>query len=138
MKLRIDHINLTVNNLDESTLWYQKVFGFEVLESGSKGLGSAWKIVGRDDTMICMTEYSGREAPYSYDLSPRHQINHFGLRIEDREQWEDIVKKNKLTLKYGGLVEYPKSLSWYITDPNGHEVEVNYSFNQALSFPHAK
>ena len=104
-------------------------------ESGEKEDNSPWAIVGREDTMICMTEYRDRKGPHNYDRAPSYQINHFGFRIENKQYWEDQLAKYEIPLKYDGVIEYPKSYSWYINDPTGHEIEVNYSHNKALEFP---
>lgn len=62
-------------------------------------------------------------------------MNHFGLRVAERELWEETMKKNELKLYYGGINEYPNSLSWYVKDPNGHTIEVSYTEKSQMEFP---
>lgn len=123
---KIDHINLTVKNLNESLDWYAKVFGFEKVESG-RAMGSSYAIIARNDFALCMYEEKDRKSADDMGDSPFHQIYHFGIRVSDAELWRDVVKKNNLKLYYGGEVPYANSVSWYIHDPSGHEIEVSYT-----------
>ena len=129
--MKLDHINLTVTNLEASIDWYGRVFGMELVEEGRDE--RPWAIVACNDSMICMTEYSGLDAP---DRSgSRHRVNHFGIRIADEDDWRATVDREQLPLYYGGVNEYPHSRSWYIKDPSGHTIEVSYSETAALRFP---
>jgi catechol-2,3-dioxygenase len=134
MKIKIDHINLTASDLEESISWYGRVLGMCVLESGVSQAGVKWAIIGSNDSMVCMSEYPKREDAASSPPPEHHRINHFGVRVSDQSDWKRIVDKEKLRLYYGGMVEYPHSRSWYIHDPNGHEIEVSYSEDDHLSF----
>jgi catechol 2,3-dioxygenase-like lactoylglutathione lyase family enzyme len=135
MTIKLDHINLSVANLNESVDWYGKVFGFEMVESGTTAQGTKWGIVAFNDSMICMTEYAGRTHADKHEDKSIHQIDHFGIRVSDLNRWRKIVEENKLKIYYGGEIEYPFSISWYVHDPSGHEIEVSYSEQQALQFP---
>ena len=135
MKIKLDHINLTVSNLAESVDWYEKVFGFKLVERGVSSEEVPWAIVAQNDFMICMTEDKDRESAAKQDRQGHHQIYHFGVRVSDMNSWQNKIETYHLSLLYGGVIEYPYSKSWYIEDPNGHEIEVSYSGDQALSFP---
>jgi catechol 2,3-dioxygenase-like lactoylglutathione lyase family enzyme len=137
MTIKLDHINLTVDNLDQSIEWYRSVFGFELVESGVTPRGLAWRIVAHNDSMICMTEYAGRLSANRNDQKSFHQMNHFGIRVSDKNKWQKKIQENKLELFYGGPIEYPNSMSWYIHDPSGHEIEVSYSAKSYVQFPSA-
>lgn len=135
MEIKLDHVNLTVGNLNESVDWYGKVFGFELVEHGIGRVGQRWAIVAKNDSMICMSEYVERKsAAQDYD-EDHHKFYHFGIRVSDVEAWEEKVKSLKLRLYYGGVNDYPGSKSWYIHDPSGHEIEVSYANGQPLKFP---
>ena len=137
MSAKIDHVNLTVRNLEESVEWYKKIFGFEKLESGISEIGKKWAIVGFEDSMIAMSEHAQR-SPAIKLAGDAHRIYHFGLRIPDANEWRLKVRLNNLKLKYGGEVEYPFSRSWYIQDPSGHEIEVSCTNGLPLQFPVAE
>lgn len=130
MKIQIDHLNMTVENLGKSIDWYGSIFGFEPVEKGTY-MGSPWTIIRKDETMLCLYEDSGKKLEQTED---HLRIFHFGLKISDREAWEKTVQEKKLKLLYGGLNRYPHSISWYVEDPSGHEIEVAYWDNNEVKF----
>ncbi|HIG10115.1 MAG: hypothetical protein ABGY71_12015 [bacterium] len=66
-------------------------------------------------------ESSSTEPSYARAL---HGVSHFSLRIADRSGWEQTIADEELELLYGGLVEWPHSLAWYVADPTGYEIGV--------------
>ena len=46
------------------------------------------------------------------------RIFHFGLRVDNEDEWKAKIKKHDLKLYYGGKIAYPHSRSWYIRDPS--------------------
>ncbi len=135
MTIKLDHINLTVADLNKSIEWYRKIFGFELVELGTTPEGVKWGIVAFRDSMICMTEYADRVAADQVDDQTTHQIYHFGIRVSDLEQWQQTIHDHQLKLYYGGKIHYPNSKSWYIHDPSGHEIEVSYAAQGSMKFP---
>ncbi len=135
MKIKLDHINLTVHNIKESIDWYEKIFGFKLAEHGIGNRGQPWAIIASNDSMIAMSEYKEKTKADQEPEVDFHKIDHFGIRVSDLAAWEKIVKENNLRLYYGGVVKYPFSHSWYVHDPSGHEIEVSYSQQEYLQFP---
>jgi lactoylglutathione lyase len=132
---KIDHVNLTVNDLDKSIAWYGKYFGFKPVEGGIKWNGRRWAILACDDSMIAMTEYPSY-LPADQDSHGRHRMYHFGIRIQDVDKWRKQVEEDRIKILYGdGEVQYPQSLSWYVSDPSGHEIEVSWADGKPLTFP---
>ena len=72
----IDHLNMTVRNLDESLDWYARVFGFEWVESGERE-GVRWAIIRSGEAMLCLYEYPDRIYEGPYAEVPHHGIRHF-------------------------------------------------------------
>ncbi len=134
MKIKIDHINLTVMNLNDSVKWYSRVFGFEVVERGTGMRGQPWAIVANADSMLAMNEYPKRRMAEDDSSESFHRLNHFGIRVDDLGEWQAKLKEFNLKLNYGGVIDYPHSKSWYVVDPSGHEIEVSYSSGQPLRF----
>ncbi len=135
MTIKLDHINLSVSDLTESIKWYSNAFGFKLVESGINQDGNKWGIVAFDDYMICMTEKPGKAAPDKAPEESVHQIYHFGIRVSDLEEWQNIINRNQIQINYDGEINYPSSKSWYVSDPTGHEIEVSYAFHGKLQFP---
>ena len=113
----IDHVSLSVSSLDASIEFYSRLFGFQLVERS----GNEWGILRSGDSMICMWQAAGFQAPKA--LSSHHEIYHFGLRIRDRSAFERQVAEGKVNVSEGP-VRYPHSTSWYVKDPSGYEVEV--------------
>ena len=126
MKIKqLDHLNMTVSNLEESLDWYQKVFGFEKVEEGVRN-DAPWAIIKSGEALLCVYEDASRLPPQQFLKrgGERHTIYHFGFRVTDRDEWLDKVSRFKLQLEYGGETDYPYSKSWYVFDPTGYGIEV--------------
>jgi lactoylglutathione lyase len=138
MSARLDHVNITVKNIDESIEWYGKLFGFERMEGGINQYGRKWAILAVNDSMIAMTEFPKMQSADQDESRGIHKIFHFGLRIDDQMAWRNKVRDFNIQLNYGGEeITYPNSTSWYVYDPSGHEIEVSYSGGEPLRFPKA-
>ncbi|MBD3297653.1 MAG: VOC family protein [candidate division Zixibacteria bacterium] len=116
---QIDHINMRVRNLNESIDFYARLFGFEMKED-RRGDQEPWAIIGlKDVAYLCLYEHPGKDIPRE-GLT----INHFGLVLADFDEALAKLKEYGVPILYGGPVDWPKSRSIYITDPNGHEIEL--------------
>jgi catechol-2,3-dioxygenase len=122
---KIDHVNISVNDIFESENWYEKVFGFKKVEEGINMSGRKFVIVARNDNMICMSANPGLISADADNGNKQHQIFHFGFRVNDQVKWKEIIQEHHLTLTYGEI-DYPRSKSWYVLDPNGYEIEVSW------------
>ena len=119
----IDHLNLEVKNLAESVEFYKKLFGFKVLKEQPEDDS---KIIGNDKVKLCLYESS------EFRGYKKKGFYHFGLHIEN---FEDIIQKcSEMNVKvfYGGPVQWEKSRSIYIADPNGYDIELSEVFGGGL------
>lgn len=132
---QLDHLNLSVADLDMSLAWYARVFGFAKVEEGTQETGR-WAIIRAGEAMLCLYEQPQREHLDRFALRGRglHGLNHFGLRIGDREAWEQTIADEQVDLSYGGAIEWPHSTAWYVVDPTGYEVEVACWHHDTVSF----
>ncbi len=127
----IDHINMTVNNIQDTLDWYGRVFGFSLVEEGWRD-GRRWAVIRGGDAMLCIYEEPDfrNEDPYNRKV---HGVAHFGLRISDRAAWEQTLEREKIKFTYPWQ-RYPHSKSWYVEDPTGYEIEVALWDNDEISF----
>ena len=126
MKVKhLDHINLSVENFDETVDWYKRVFGFELVEEAVVD-GVRFGVIRSGDAMLCIYEHEEFEHESTEEMSTKklHRIAHFGIRITDKDEFDKIVEKENLEVMFGEAYRYPHSYSWYIFDPTGYEIEV--------------
>ena len=119
----IDHLNLDVKNLDQTVEFYNKLFGFNVLKEQPEENS---KIIGNEHVKLCL--YQKNE----FDHFEKNGFNHFGLHIKN---FEDVIKKcteHDIEVYYGGTIEWERSSSIYIKDPNGYEIELAKVFGGEL------
>ncbi len=131
----LDHLNMSVSNLEESLAWYARVFGFKRVEGGVRN-GVAWAIVRAGEAMLCLYEHAGRARPDPMGHNV-HGLSHFALRITDREAWVATVEREQLELEWDGEVTWPNSTAWYVLDPTGYEIEVALWQDDTVRFPAA-
>jgi len=122
----LDHLNLTVRDFEETAAWYGRVFGFEVVERETDEQGRPWGVLKAGDALLCIYEDPGLRFEDSDERRKRgvHGVNHFGLRITDRAEWEATMAREGVVAEYGGAVRWPHSTAWYIQDPTGYGIEV--------------
>lgn len=121
---RLDHLNLSVENLAETVAWYGRVFGFEVVEDGMQH-GQPWCVVRSGDALLCLAQAPGRAHPKSFAVDhDAHRLNHLAFAITDEAGWRATLEAEGLELLYGGEVVWPHSRAWYVVDPTGYEIEV--------------
>ena len=125
----LDHLNMTVRNVDESIEWYNKVFDFEVVEK-KKHKGRNFAVLRSQDSMLCIYEYPELKKPETNTKTHKHY--HYGLRIKDRQLWENKMAKENIEIDH--TWQYPSSYSWYLFDPSGHEIEVVHWNDDKVQF----
>lgn len=119
----IDHLNLDVKNLDQTVEFYSKLFGFTVLKEQPEENS---KIIGNEHVKLCLYQRDG------FDHFEKNGFNHFGLHINN---FEDVMQKCTelgIEVYYGGPIEWERSSSIYIKDPNGYEIELAKEFGGGL------
>ncbi|MEZ4465162.1 MAG: VOC family protein [bacterium] len=133
MVKHLDHLNMTVADLDASVRWYGALFDFQPVEGGV-WRGHRWAILRAGDALLCLYEHPDRESPASATC---HHLSHFALRLLDAPAFEARIAETATDIKYGGPIRWPGSTSWYVDDPTGHEIEVVCWDGDAVSFPAA-
>ena len=115
----MDHVNLSVKNLEKSISFYKNLFGFEIRkeDNSPNKFHVPSKIIGNDSIKLCMYE--------DPDMSPEGGIAHFGFHISNFDQIINKCKELNVEVLYGGPVEFEKSRSVYIKDPNGYDIELS-------------
>ena len=111
--LSLDHMNMTVKDLEESVNFYGELFGFVEKKDQPEQTS---KIIGNENIKLCLYE--------DPNLEIGDGINHFGFHIENFEGIVEKCQSMDIVMPYG-VVKWEKSRSVYIVDPNGYELELS-------------
>jgi len=117
----IDHINMSVKNLAQSVEFYKNLFGFKIKKEQPEEKS---KIIGNDNVKLCLYEDS--------EMKPEGAIAHFGFHVENFDEIMKICTSLGVKIYYDGPVQFEKSRSIYISDPNGYDIELSEVFGGGL------
>jgi lactoylglutathione lyase len=116
----IDHMNLYVNDLERSVAFYHDVFGFEEKERGTGRSDQPFIIIGVKGVAYLALHHSDEEMPAS-----GKRINHWGFVVGDLKFVREKLQQQGIPINYDGMIfDWESSQSLYITDPDGHEIEL--------------
>lgn len=116
----IEHVNLTVSDLDRSLVFYQRLFDWHVRWRGETSQGRPAAHVGDDRCYIALFQSpAGGRAPYDYDAIG---LNHFGLVVDDLDHARQRLIE--LGAEYTAEQNYEPGRRVYVIDPDGIEVEL--------------
>jgi catechol 2,3-dioxygenase-like lactoylglutathione lyase family enzyme len=111
----IDHLNLEVIDLEESSEFWEKLFGFKTLEEIKEQNG---RIIGNRYALLALYETPGMKKYEKVGFS------HVSFHVENFDEVEQKCIELGIPVKYNGPITWPKSKSIYIEDPNGYEIEL--------------
>jgi catechol 2,3-dioxygenase-like lactoylglutathione lyase family enzyme len=125
---RLDHINMSVRDLDVSAAFYAALFGLEVKEEGNDGV-SRWCIIGAPDRFyLCLGELRCVEG-----FKPEGvRINHVGFVVDDIDETVRRIRALGIPLVGDKTLDWPRSRSAYVTDPDGILIEITNRFGGGL------
>ncbi len=116
----LEHVNLTVSNLERSLAFYQQIFGYQVRWQGNFGSGAKGAHLGDDRQYISLMEAdSPGRAEQRMDIVG---INHIGFVVDDIES----VKARVIEMGVEPHSEqtYDPGKHLYFFDPDGIEIEL--------------
>jgi len=120
----LEHVNMSVANLDQTIGFYQDLLGLKVRWRGITPSGLNAAHIGDERNYLALFEIGEHERKRaSYD---ELGLNHFGFVVDDL----DNAKRKLLALNVEPTMEadYEPGRRLYFLDPNGVEVElVQYS-----------
>jgi len=118
--MRIEHVNLSVADLERSIDFYCRLFDFRVRWRQADPDEQPAAHVGNDETYIAMFEAAKPgEAPSDYD---QVGLNHFGLIVEDLEPYRRRLAELGVTPHHEP--DYDPGPRLYFFDPDHIEVEL--------------
>ena len=119
----LEHVNLTVTDLDASVAFYCRLFDFRVRWEG-KAIGSEGLVrashVGDDRVYLALFEAEQPgAAPLDYGCAG---VNHFGFVVEDLDATRRRIAEMGLSPHHD--LAYDPGEHVYVFDPDGIEIEL--------------
>jgi glyoxylase I family protein len=118
--MHIEHVNLTVNDLDESIAFYCDLLDLHVRWKGEIGGGLMGAHVGDDRSYLALFQAAG-PGDVHIDYG-RPGVNHFGFVVDDLDEARRRVERLGAHVHFAP--EYDPGRRIYFLDPSGNEVEL--------------
>lgn len=118
--MHLEHVNLTVSNVDAAVDFYRRLLGLEVRWRGATTNGRPAAHVGTDRCYIALFEGTG--GPVEGGDYERVGVNHFGFVVDDI----DATRRQLASLGITPTAEadYEPGQRFYFRDLDGIEVEI--------------
>ena len=118
--MRLEHVNLTVSNLDRSIDFYCRLLGLRVRWRGTLSSGLAGAHVGDDDMYIAL--FQSREPGAVSSDYDGVGLNHFGFVVDDLADCKGRLIE--MGAPPHSEQDYDPGRRLYVMDPDGIELEL--------------
>lgn len=118
---RIEHVNITVSDIDRTADMLAKLFDWRIRWRGAAASGGSTIHVGDDANYIAVyAEPGGARGPKQH--AKGKPLNHIGIEVDDLDDIE--LKVRHLGLRPFGHGDYEPGRRFYFFDADGIEYEV--------------
>lgn len=126
--MKLEHVNLTVSDLDRSVAFYRHLLGWDLRWQGQSMTGRAAH-VGDAYTYLALFEAPGGVAGSGPDYE-RVGFNHVGFAVDDLDVARDRLRSAGVEIT--SEMDYDPGVHLYFLDPDGCEIElVAYADDEA-------
>lgn len=118
--MHLEHVNLTVSDLDRSVAFYSDLLDLSIRWKGDLDGGRRAAHIGDDDAYLALFESVGEGTVRENYTTPGY--NHMGFVVDDLDDAAERLRR--LGVEFGEIQEYEPGRRLYLYDPDGHEVEL--------------
>jgi catechol 2,3-dioxygenase-like lactoylglutathione lyase family enzyme len=118
--MRLEHVNLTVSDLDRSIAFYCDLLDLHVRWKGSIGGDLLGAHVGDDHQYLALFQ-AAADGTWVEDYA-RTGFNHVGFLVDDLDAARERVEQLGATVHHEA--DYEPGRRLYLRDPDGHELEL--------------
>ncbi len=119
---RLEHLNVTVANPQETAGWIERVFGWKIRWEGA-GMQTGHTIhIGTEDTYIALFSYPDAPGNGPTSYTTKGGLNHWAVVVDDLEATEERVRSEGFTPEKHA--DYEPGRRFYFEDHDGIEIEV--------------
>ena len=116
----IEHVNVTVTDIQRSIDFYRQLFGWRTRWQATTNAGLPAAHVGDDRCYVAMFQTSRSGTAVSdYEAVG---FNHFGVVVDSLEAMKQRLAG--MGVAHGDEQDYEPGRRVYLTDPDGHEIEL--------------
>ena len=127
--MRLEHINMTVNDVAKSFDFYRELFGFKCLWKGSKAGETGKQLdamhMGTHNVYIALFEVEDKSFATSHSAPSDYSapgINHMGFVVDDLEYYRTKLKA--MNIEPHLEADYAPGKRFYFFDMDGIEIEL--------------
>lgn len=122
MAARLEHVNVTVSDLDRTIALVESLFGWRVRWRGASIHGGESAHVGDEDTYVALYRHARQTRTPVDSYRTTGGLNHIGVVVEDLDGVEEKVKAAGLAPH--SHADYEPGRRFYFNDHDGTEWEV--------------
>ncbi|MBS8229052.1 VOC family protein [Vannielia litorea] len=122
MSAQLEHVNVTVSDLDRALSMLHDLFGWELRWRGSSIYGGETAHVGGKDSYLALYRHHDQQAAQQSTYHVTGGLNHVGVVVDDLDAVEQRVKD--YGLKPRSHADYEPGRRFYFEDWDGVEYEV--------------
>lgn len=114
--LSIDHLNRYVSDVSKFIEFYSKALDYELIDKGTKESGKPYAILKGNGHELFISE----KDDYTHSDS---NFRHLGYSVENADRTLQRLKSLGLMAEDYEIIEKPYSRQFYVTDPDGFEID---------------
>jgi len=119
---RLEHVNVTVSNPEQTASMLCEVFGWQIRWAGPSAMGGNTVHVGDEEAYVAVYTFDGAPAEGSRAGLTRGGLNHIGVVVDDLDAAEQRVVA--AGFKPHSHADYEPGRRFYFNDADDIEFEV--------------